>query len=99
VLTNLSSRRIECDEISAFCYAKAKNVPEHRDEVGYGDVGTWCAIDSDSKLIPTWLVAEGTRWPRAQNHAHAVAVHFMHTTSAGRTRRSAASTAGPRRAR
>jgi IS1 family transposase len=58
VLRNLTSRRIECDEIWAFCYAKAKNVPEkHWGEYGYGDVWTWSAIDPDSKLIPTWLVA------------------------------------------
>lgn len=56
-LRNLPSMRIECDEIWAFCYAKAKNVPEqHRGEYGYGDVWTWTAIDPDSKLVPTWLV-------------------------------------------
>jgi lambda repressor-like predicted transcriptional regulator len=27
-LTNLPCRRIECDEIWSFCYAKQKNVPE-----------------------------------------------------------------------
>lgn len=56
-LRNLASTRIECDEIWAFCYAKAKNVPEkHRGEFGYGDVWTWTAIDPDTKLVPTWLV-------------------------------------------
>ena len=56
-LRNLTSERIECDEIWAFCYAKAKNVPdEHWGEFGYGDVWTWTAIDPDTKLIPTWLV-------------------------------------------
>jgi IS1 family transposase len=59
-LRNLGSTRIECDEIWAFCHAKAKNVPEeHRGEFGYGDVWTWTAIDPDSKLVPSWLV--GTR--------------------------------------
>src|SRR3990172_13038161 len=62
VLRNLSSTRIECDEIWSFCYAKAKNVPEqHAGEFGYGDVWTWTAIDPDSKLVPTWLV--GRREP------------------------------------
>jgi IS1 family transposase len=61
-LRNLYSRRIECDEIWSFCYAKAKNVPdEHRGEFGYGDVWTWTAIDADSKLIPCWLVGERTQ--------------------------------------
>jgi len=57
IIRNLTSTRFECDEIWAFCYAKAKNVPEeHRDEFGYGDVWTWTAIDADSKLIASWLV-------------------------------------------
>ena len=53
----LTSTRIECDEIWAFCYAKARNVPEDkRGEFGYGDVWTWTAIDPDTKLVPSWLV-------------------------------------------
>jgi IS1 family transposase len=53
----LTPERIECDEIWAFCYAKARNVPEDkRDQFGYGDVWTWTAIDPDTKLVPSWLV-------------------------------------------
>jgi IS1 family transposase len=56
-LRNLTSTRIECDEIWSFCYAKAKNVPEkHAGDWGYGDVWTWTAIDPDSKLVASWLV-------------------------------------------
>src|SRR2546423_1767139 len=56
-LRNLSCRRIECDEIWSFCYAKKKNVsPEHQGILGYGDVWTFLAIDADTKLIPCWLV-------------------------------------------
>lgn len=56
-LVNLPASRIECDEIWAFCYAKARNVPEeHRDEWGYGDVWTWVALDPDTKLVCSWLV-------------------------------------------
>jgi IS1 family transposase len=56
-IRNLTSTRIECDEIWAFCYAKAKNVPEkYQGDWGYGDVWTWTAIDPDTKLIPSWLV-------------------------------------------
>jgi IS1 family transposase len=56
-LRGLKSRRIQCDEIWAFVYAKAKNVPEaHAGEFGYGDVWTWTAIDADTKLIPSWAV-------------------------------------------
>lgn len=56
-LRDLSCKRIQCDEIWNFCYAKEKNVPdEHKGELGYGDVYTWTAIDADTKLIPSFLV-------------------------------------------
>jgi len=56
-LTNLSCRRIQCDELHAFCYAHDKNLPEKkRGEFGFGSVWTWIAIDADTKLIPCWMV-------------------------------------------
>lgn len=55
------SRRIQCDEIWAFCYAKAKNVPEGKQGVfGFGDVWTWTAIDADSKLMVSYMVGPRT---------------------------------------
>ena len=59
-VVDVPSRRVQCDEIWSFCYAKAKNVPaEKKGEFGYGDVWTWTAIDADSKLCVSWLI--GTR--------------------------------------
>lgn len=56
-LRNLKCKRIQCDEIWSFCYAKAKNVPDDKKgQFGYGDVWTWTAICADSKLVPAWLV-------------------------------------------
>jgi IS1 family transposase len=56
-LRNLKCKRLQCDELWGFCYAKAKNVPEDKKgQFGYGDVWTWTAICADSKLIPSWLV-------------------------------------------
>ena len=56
-LRNLPCKRIQCDEIWSFCYAKQKNVPEDKQgQLGYGDVRTWTAIDTDTKLVPSWLV-------------------------------------------
>jgi len=53
-------KRLQCDEIWSFVYAKDKNVPaEHKGEFGFGDVWTWTAIDADTKLVPCWRV--GTR--------------------------------------
>ncbi|MBI4246340.1 MAG: DDE-type integrase/transposase/recombinase [Candidatus Rokubacteria bacterium] len=56
-LRGLKSRRVQCDEIWAFVYAKARNLPEkYAGAFGYGDVWTWVALDADSKLIPSWAV-------------------------------------------
>jgi len=56
-LRNLPCKRIQCDEIWAFCGMKEKNVPEeHKGELGYGDVYTWTALDPDTKLIASFLV-------------------------------------------
>jgi IS1 family transposase len=56
---DLESKRIQCDEIWSFCYSKEKNVPVHkRGQFGIGDVYTWTAIDSESKLIVSWLVGK-----------------------------------------
>ena len=53
----LACKRIQCDEIWAFCYAKQKNVPSAKKAPeGAGDVWTWTAIDADSKLAVSWLV-------------------------------------------
>jgi IS1 family transposase len=58
-LRNVKCKRIQCDEIWSFVYAKQKNVPvDKQDEFGYGDVWTWVAIDADSKLAVSWLVGD-----------------------------------------
>ena len=54
---NVKSKRIQVDEIWAFCAAKQKNVPNMKKPVdGAGDIWTWTAIDADSKLIVSWFV-------------------------------------------
>lgn len=59
-IRNLKVKRVQCDEIWAFCYSKDKNVPaDKRGTFGFGDVWTWTAIDADSKLIISYLI--GTR--------------------------------------
>lgn len=56
-LRNLKCKRIQCDEIWSFVYAKEKNVPaEKKGQFGYGDVWTWVAIDADTKLVPSFMV-------------------------------------------
>jgi IS1 family transposase len=57
VFRNLPCKRIQCDEIWAFCYAKEKNVPKDKKGVfGYGDVWTFTALCADTKLVPSWLI-------------------------------------------
>jgi len=54
---NLRSKRLQCDEIWSFVYAKAANAaPEMKSEGTAGDVWTWTALDADSKLIVSWAV-------------------------------------------
>jgi IS1 family transposase len=60
-IRNLKCKRLQCDEIWSFCYAKAKNVPEaKKGQFGYGDVWTWTAICAESKLVPAWLIGDRT---------------------------------------
>lgn len=56
---NVQSKRVQCDEIWAFCYAKDKNLPDRmRGTEGVGSVWTWTALDSDSKLMVSWMVGD-----------------------------------------
>ena len=56
-LVNLPCTKIQCDEIWAFCYAKAKNVSSAKAAPeGAGDVWTWTSLCADTKLICNWLV-------------------------------------------
>lgn len=56
MVRGVNAKRVQCDEIWSFCYAKAKNVNTAKtapDEAG--DVWTWTALEADSKLILSWL--------------------------------------------
>lgn len=56
-IRGITARRVQCDEVWAFVYSKAKNVPASRKgEFGVGDVWTWTALDADSKLMISWLI-------------------------------------------
>ena len=55
LMRDLPCKRIQCDEIWAFVYAKQKNVPPEKHGEA-GDVWTWVALDSDTKLVPTFHV-------------------------------------------
>jgi IS1 family transposase len=51
------SKRVQCDEIWSFVYAKQKNVPTAKAAPeGAGDCWTWTALDADSKLVIAYAV-------------------------------------------
>lgn len=54
---HVQAKKVQCDEIWSFCAAKQRNVATMKKPVnGAGDVWTWTALDSDNKLIVSWLV-------------------------------------------
>ena len=66
---NVTASKVQCDEIWAFCYAKEKNVARAKAAPrGAGDVWTWTAIDSDSKMILSYELGD---------RSDATAIEFM----------------------
>lgn len=58
-LRNLKCKRIQCDEIWSFVYAKDKNLPaDKQGKFGYGSVWTWTAIDADTRLVPSFILGD-----------------------------------------
>lgn len=56
---NLKPSKVQCDEIWSFCYANAKNVATAKAAPeGAGDVWSWTALDSDSKMILAYEVGD-----------------------------------------
>ena len=73
VMWDLPCKRLQADEIWAFCYSKSRNVPiDKQGQFGYGDVWTWTAICADTKLIPSWFTGDrgaGSAWEFMQDLA------------------------------
>jgi IS1 family transposase len=62
LVTHVQAKNVQCDEIWSFCYAKERNVPTAKaaPEVA-GSIWTWTAIDSDSKLMVSYLASGRTQ--------------------------------------
>jgi IS1 family transposase len=62
MLRNLNCQRIQCDEIWTFTYAKERAIRKRpsilESHPDAGDTWTWTAIDADTKLCLSWLVAK-----------------------------------------
>jgi IS1 family transposase len=53
----VKAKRVQCDEIWSFTYAKQKNVATaKRKDLAVGDTWTWTGIDADSRLIISYFV-------------------------------------------
>ncbi len=57
MLRNLKCTDLQLDEIWAFCGCKEKNKGACANPQG-GDIWTWTALCRDTKLVPSWLVAD-----------------------------------------
>lgn len=59
MVRNVTAQCVQCDEIWSFVYAKDKNVKTAKAAPdGAGDVWTWTALDSDSKMILAYEVGD-----------------------------------------
>jgi IS1 family transposase len=67
-VVKLNTRRLQCDEVWAFVGAKEKNASfEKKLILKWGDAWTWTALDSDSKLMISWIIG-----PRHAGNANAI---------------------------
>jgi len=55
---NLPCRLIQVDEIWGFVGMKQKTATRNRKRRGVGDIWTWVALDSETKLVPTFAVGD-----------------------------------------
>jgi IS1 family transposase len=60
VFRNLSSKRLQLDEMWSWIYCKDKNRTEEiaRKNPDAGDVWLWVCVDADTKLVPSWRLGQ-----------------------------------------
>ena len=61
-MRNLDCKRIELDEIWGYVGKKVRHFRED-DDPTFGDVWTFCAIDAETKLVPSFKVASKRNLP------------------------------------
>lgn len=57
-MRNLPCRLIQVDEVWGFVGMKQKTALRRHSKAGVGDVWTWVALDSETKLVPTFAVGD-----------------------------------------
>jgi IS1 family transposase len=55
----IKAKRVQCDEVWSFVYAKQRSVPAAKAAPdGAGDAWTWTAIEADTKLIVSYFIGD-----------------------------------------
>ncbi len=57
-MRDLSCKRLELDELWAFIGKKQRHVKDTDNAARVGDMWTWVALDAETKLVPSFLVAK-----------------------------------------
>ena len=58
-IRNVKAKRVQCDEIWSFTYAKEKNVAKAKAAPdGAGDTWTWTGVTAETKLIVSYFVGK-----------------------------------------
>ena len=59
LVRDVEATRIQCDEVWAFSYCKQSNVARAKAApADAGDIWTWIGIDTETKLIVSYLVGD-----------------------------------------
>lgn len=61
-MRNLKSNLIQVDEVWGFIGKKQKNADAADRRAGQGDVWTWIALDSETKLVPSFAVGDRSQY-------------------------------------
>ena len=62
LMRDLKCERVEVDEIWAYVGKKEGQVARADDRRQVGDFWTWVALDSDTRLVPTYHIGKRTAW-------------------------------------
>ncbi len=84
---NIRTRRVQCDEIWAFVGCKQKTATAEKKAQGWGDVWTWTAIDTDTKLCVGYCVGSRdaeTAWDFISDLADRITNRIQLTTESNR---------------
>ena len=58
LMRGLNCQRVQVDEIWCYVGKKQRHVQETEDPMAVGDFWTWVAMDSDTKLVPSFVVGK-----------------------------------------